>query len=413
MSPKNRCLTAVIFVCSVFLFFSCADNKPITRPPETVEITDPPVPEEPVENIKTASFIAAGDNLIHDTIYKQARARTTDGSYDFAPLYEHVLPLVTDKDFAFINQETLLASPPFEPSTYPRFCSPTVLGDYLIESGFNMFSISNNHMLDKGEEGLRASIDYWAKKEGIAVSGAFRDEEDLQNIRTIERNGIRLSLIAVTSSTNGLFLPVKSPLKIIKTENEELIKAQIQQARQLSDFVVVSMHWGIEYATTQSENQKLIAQKLADWGADLVIGTHPHVLQPVDELVAADGRKVLVAYSIGNFVSAQNEGPRIIGAVLTLNLEKNIDEGKTVYKNPWLVPIITHYGAGFSDLKIYPLADYEPDMARIHGVRKYTEGFDFNYIVKNLSSIVDSSYLKMPDTIVALLDKQYEVFLLR
>ena len=412
MSRISRCTIILIFALWVFFLFSCSTTqRPVYKEP--TEIEQPTVVEEPKETIKTASFIAAGDNLIHDTIYKQARARTTDGSYDFAPLYEHVLPLVKDKDFAFINQETLLASPPFEPSTYPQFCTPTVLGDYLIESGFNMFSVSNNHMLDKGEEGLKASIDYWAQKTDIAVTGAFRDEEDLQNIRTIERNGIRLSLIAVTSSTNGLFLPYKSPLKIIKTEDEELIKTQIQQARQISDFVVVSMHWGIEYATKNSENQTIIAQKLADWGADLIIGTHPHVLQPVEELVAADGRKVLVAYSIGNFVSAQNEGPRIIGAVLTLNLEKNIEEGKTVYKNPWLVPIITHYGAGFSDLKIYPLADYEPDMARTHGVRKYTEGFDFNYIVKSLSSIVDSSYLKMPDTIAALLDKQYEVFLLR
>ncbi len=413
MLLKTRCLIVVIFVCSVFLFFSCADNKPIVRPPETVEITEPPVPQEPVETIKTATFIAAGDNLIHDTIYKQARARTTDGTYDFFPLYEHILPLVSSKDFAFINQETLLASPPFEPSTYPRFCSPTVLGDFLIEAGFNMFSVSNNHMLDKGEEGLKVSIDYWAQKEEIAVSGAFRDEEDLQNIRTIEKNDIKLSLIAVTSSTNGLYLPVKSPLKIIKTENEELLEQQVKAAREISDFVVVSMHWGSEYATKNSENQRMIAQKLADWGADLIIGTHPHVLQPVEELVSADGRKVLVAYSIGNFVSAQNEGPRIIGAMLSLDLEKNLSTGDTYYKNPCLIPTITHYGAGFSDLKIYPLSDYEPDLAKSHGVRKYTDGFDINYIIKNLTMIVDDAYLQIPDNIQALLAKQYEVFLLR
>ncbi|MBP5793391.1 MAG: CapA family protein, partial [Spirochaetaceae bacterium] len=250
---------------------------------------------------------------------------------------------------------------------------------------------------------------YWAR--GIALQ--HPDEEDLQNIRTIEKNDIKLSLIAVTSSTNGLYLPVKSPLKIIKTENEELLEQQVKAAREISDFVVVSMHWGSEYATKNSENQRIIAQKLADWGADLIIGTHPHVLQPVEELVSADGRKVLVAYSIGNFVSAQNEGPRIIGAMLSLDLEKNLSTGETYYKNPCLIPTITHYGAGFSDLKIYPLSDYEPDLAKSHGVRKYTDGFDINYIIKNLTMIVDDAYLQIPDNIQALLAKQYEVFLLR
>ena len=206
---------------------------------------------------------------------------------------------------------------------------------------------------------------------------------------------------------------VKSPLKIIKTENEELLEQQVKAAREISDFVVVSMHWGSEYATKNSENQRMIAQKLADWGADLIIGTHPHVLQPVEELVSADGRKVLVAYSIGNFVSAQNEGPRIIGAMLSLDLEKNLSTGETYYKNPCLIPTITHYGAGFSDLKIYPLSDYEPDLAKSHGVRKYTDGFDINYIIKNLTMIVDDAYLQIPDNIQALLAKQYEVFLLR
>ena len=413
MTRTHVCICIFIIVCSVFVFFSCADNKPLPAPPETVEITEPPVPEEPAEIVRTASFIAAGDNLIHDTIYKQARARTTDGTYDFFPLYEHILPLVSSKDFAFINQETVLASPPFEPSTYPRFCSPTVLGDFLIDAGFNMFSVSNNHMLDKGEEGLMVSIDYWAQKEGIAVAGAYRDEEDLQNIRTIEKNDIKLSLIAATSSTNGLVLPVKSPIKIIKTENEELLEQQIKAAREISDFVVVSMHWGSEYATKNSENQTIIAQKLADWGADIIVGTHPHVLQPIEELTAADGRKTLVAYSIGNFVSAQNEGPRIIGAMLSLDFEKNLTTGETFYKNPCLIPTVTHYGAGFSDLKIYPLSDYEPDLAKSHGVRKYTDGFDINYIIKNLTMVIDDAYLQIPDNIQALLDKQYEVFLVR
>lgn len=374
---------------------------------------------EPVKrNITTASFIAVGDNLIHESIYKQANMRVNYKGYNFEPAYSNILPFVYFADFAFINQETLILPSQYKPSTYPRFGSPAELGDFLVKSGFNMFSIANNHMLDKEEQGLFDSIKYWEAKteetgNKIVVSGGFKNEEDLYKVRLIERNGITLSLIAFTTTLNGLRLPPKSILKLLLDTNEKEIKALIEESKKQSDLVIVSAHWGEEYKTQPNEKQKEYAQKLADWGADVIIGTHPHVLQPIEEIKAADGRNVLVAYSLGNFISAQNQGNRLIGGMLSFNIEKDLDTGKTEIYNIALTPLITQYETGFKNISVYHLGLYSPNQARNHGVKKYTASFNYNYILNNTKKIIDEKYLKLPEFLFTFAQARNLIWLMR
>ncbi|MBO6101542.1 MAG: CapA family protein [Spirochaetaceae bacterium] len=399
------------------------ETEPVTEQQQTQQTAKhQPKPKEKEPEIVSASLIAVGDNLIHSPIYTQAENRakaakletkdTNIPKYLFDSAYTELLPFVELADFAFINQETLVA-PSFTPSTYPRFCSPKEMGDFVLDSGFNMISIANNHMLDKEEAGLRDSLNYWKNQDRAVVSGAFFDKEDMDTVRIIEKNSIKLGFVAFTSSLNGLTLPEKSKLQIGLANNEAQLEKMIKDAKSKSDLVVVSAHWGEEYKTKPNKTQTELAQKLADWGADIIIGTHPHVLQPIEELRASDGRRVLVAYSLGNLISSQNEGQRVIGGLLSMTIEKNLDTGETQFSNVSLLPLVTNYGNGFANISIYPITKYTPDLASRHGVKRFTNNFNYNYILKQAQDIIPAKYLVLPETLFTNSPLRYQVWIMR
>lgn len=324
MAHIRNCIPLFLIV---LLLSSCQTSKDKSKK-ETVHETEPAQTivkpsksHEKEPEIVSANLIAVGDNLIHSPIYTQAARRAKSAGTDkqdknnpkyiFDNAYTELVPFIELADFAFINQETLI-TPSFPPSTYPRFSSPKEMGDFLLDSGFNMIAIANNHMLDKGEDGLKDSLNYWQNQKQAVVSGAFFDENDMNTVRIIEKNSIKLGFVSFTSSLNGLSLPGKSKLKIGYVNDEIQLEKMIKDAKSKSDLVVVSAHWGEEYQTSPNSTQTAMAQKLADWGADIIIGTHPHVLQTIEEIRASDGRLVLVAYSLGNLISSQNEGQRVI-----------------------------------------------------------------------------------------------------
>ena len=399
------------------------ETEPVTEQQQTQQTAKhQSKPKEKEPEIVSASLIAVGDNLIHSPIYTQAENRakaakletkdTNIPKYLFDSAYTELLPFVELADFAFINQETLVA-PSFTPSTYPRFCSPKEMGDFVLDSGFNMISIANNHMLDKEEAGLRDSLNYWKNQDKAIVSGAFFDKDDMDTVRIIEKNSIKLGFVAFTSSLNGLTLPEKSKLQIGRANDEAQLEKMIKDAKSKSDLVVVSAHWGEEYKTKPNKTQTELAQKLADWGADIIIGTHPHVLQTIEELRASDGRHVLVAYSLGNLISSQNEGQRVIGGMLSMTIEKNLDTGEAQFSNVSLLPLITNYSNGFANISIYPITTYTPELANRHGVKRYTPGFNYNYILKQTKEIIPAKYLILPETLYTNTPMRYKVWIMR
>ncbi|EKC62784.1 Capsule biosynthesis protein capA, partial [human gut metagenome] len=153
-------------------------------------------------------------------------------------------------------------------------------------------------------------------------------------------------------------MPKDSALKIIYTSDEDTIKSKIQKAKAECDIVLVNVHWGEEYTTTPNNDQRELASKMASWGADVIIGHHPHVIQPVEWIDNGNGTKTLVAYSLGNFISQQNTASRVIGGMLHYDLTKDYDTGKTTVDNVVFEPIVTHYVRDSHDVQIYPLSQY-------------------------------------------------------
>lgn len=350
------------------------------------EITLPPAPE-----IKTVSFCAVGDNLIHAPIYNQAK--NADG-YDFSTAYKGIEDIIQKADLSVINQETLICNDMYEPSSYPCFNSPKALGDHMIDIGFDVFTLANNHCLDYGEKGLSHSLDYWDAKKQL-TAGTYHNAEDKNKIRTGEYGGIKFSFLSYTQYTNGLTLPQGSEMIIGDTGNLEGMIADVKAAKQVSDVCVVALHWGIENSDIIEDWQRTYAKALADAGADIIIGNHPHVLRDIEMIERKDGGKTLCAYSLGNFISAQSVGQNLIGGILEFNVTMTEGEKSASITDVKLTPIVTHYDGNYSNVRIYKLSDYTPELALAHGVRQFST-FSYDYILKVLKKNINEKYLVLP-----------------
>ncbi len=337
--------------------------------------------------------LSVGDNLIHSSIYNQALARGNSESYDFEYAYANIADDIAGSDLATINQETVM-SDLTPPSSYPLFNSPRELGEHMIKIGFDVFSLANNHMLDMGEAGLISTIEYWNSKADVVHTGAYLNDKELNTPETKEVNGIKLGFVAATQYTNGLSLPQGSKVRYILTSQEELLKQKIKSTKEVCDFVIVNVHWGDEYATTPNEAQRALAQKMVDWGADIIIGHHPHVLQTMEYLTKPDGSKAVVIYSLGNFISAQDtSGLRMIGGMLNYQIVKDKDTDKTSLGEVKFIPTITHYDSGFKNIRIYKLSDYSEELAAAHGINSFSS-FSMGYINDYLTSTIPQEFLE-------------------
>ncbi|MEG2597078.1 MAG: CapA family protein [Oscillospiraceae bacterium] len=401
---KNTFLSVAIVVLAgilVLLFM-----LPIGRNDKTIPVNAPrpshsdttSKPDEvseikPVETPKIVRVKAAGDNLIHSSIYNQAKARAGGKGYDFSAAYQNVADLIGDADFSMVNQETVIA-PIYEPSNYPCFNSPVELQDQMLQLGFTVFNQANNHCIDKGEKGILSALEQWKKHPEALVTGVYKDETDYQNIRTKEVNGISFAFIGMTEMTNGISLPQGSSVVILHTAEEQKIKARVERAKKIADVVIVNVHWGNEYTHTPTDAQKSLAKKMGEWGADLIVGHHPHVIQPIEWLENTDGRKTLVAYSLGNFISAQDKGVRMIGGVLDITFTKETPQSAATITKALMVPIITHYDKSFQNIRLYPLSRYTSDLAARHGVKRNTPEFSMDFINETLHTVIGEDFLE-------------------
>ncbi len=350
--------------------------------------------ENPVVRIVTA-----GDNLIHSSIYNQAAARADYQGYDFEYAYQYVEDLFCG-DINILNQETLICNDIYPPSDYPLFNSPVALGDHMMDLGVNVFSISNNHTLDRGTEGLEASLDYWdSRKDKALAYGAYRNEEDMNNIRTMEVNGITFSFVAFTQYTNGLSLPEDSELEIIYTSERELMQEQIEKADEISDCVIVSVHWGTEDTHEVDDERRKLAQDFADWGANIIIGNHPHTVQSMEYLDNPEGGQSFVFYSLGNFISAQSDNFNMVEIAADFNVEKDLVTGEIIIDDVKAIPLINHYDAGYSNIRVYPYSMYSEELAAGHGIHTVSSGYahDFSMAVIDyiISENVPEQFLKI------------------
>lgn len=260
------------------------------------------------------SFVAVGDALIHQGVYNAARVE--DGAFDFRPMLRLVNDRIARHNLAFYNQETILGGTGLGLSTYPCFNSPQEVGDAFIDAGFNLVSLANNHTLDRRENGVLRSLEYWSDKERVLTAGSHSTQEDRDEIRTVEVNGITCALLAYTTLTNGLKPPAGKKY-YVNVYDPETATADVEKAKGKADVIIVSMHWGSEYVFTPTTAQTEIAEHLAELGVHIVLGHHPHVVQPVT--MVGD---TLVIYSLGNFLSAQRELFKLVGLLVSLDVVK-------------------------------------------------------------------------------------------
>lgn len=321
----------------------------------------------------TVHFLAVGDDLIHTRVYKTAAEHAENGEeYNFGYCYAHVADRIEAADIAFINQETLICGEGYEVTgSNLNFNSPEALGDALIDIGFDVIGIGNNHILDKGEDGLGACLDYWHSQveahPGLLVLGAYRDYQDEYDYRITEVNGVKVGFLAYTEHTNGYALPSGSEKEIPYTTDRELMQKQISELSEQVDCVVVSAHWGVEDTHVVTDAVKSLAQDLVDWGADVIIGTGPHTLQTMEYLTRDDGTKGFVYYSLGNFISGQTDSFNMVGGMAQFDIVKT--GGEVTIESPVVTPLITQYDDGnLSNVRVYPYDEYTDDLVAQHGL---------------------------------------------
>ena len=327
-----------------------------------------------------------------------ARRAANGQQYDFDYCYAQVAPFYAQQDINWINQETL-CSDELEPSSYPCFSTPGDCARALYRAGIRVFSLSNNHTYDKGAAGLAATLRFWeSMPEGVVTTGLWRGADDYSRIPLQTVNGVTIAYLSYTEHTNGIPTSSSMPANVIYTSQTDVIEQQVRAAHQQADFVIVGVHWGVEDSHTIVDGQRTLAQQLADWGADVIVGTHPHVLQDAQWLSAADGRQTFVAYSLGNFLSTQNRPDQLVGAILNLQLQKTTEPDGTVQcavLEPKLLPTVTHYDAGKSNVRTYLFRDYTQELAKQHGVRAKHSDFSLDTVQKIAQNNISSDFLEL------------------
>ncbi|MGE8205817.1 CapA family protein [Heyndrickxia sp. NPDC080065] len=294
-----------------------------------------------------------GDILVHDWVYEDAK---TKNGYNFKPIFQPVKSLLQGTDLLIANQESIPGGEKLGISSYPIFNSPFEIVDAIMDAGVNFLSTANNHALDKGEAGILISISYFEKKK-LPHVGTFKDEKDQQTLRIENVNGIKVAILAYTYGTNGIPLP-EGKNYLVNIIDKKKILLELKRARSQADIVILSLHWGIEYMRQPTEEQKELAKLFTNGGADVILGTHPHVLQPIEKLRTEDGRDAYVVYSLGNFISGQMWDYKDIGGMFEFKVSKDIIEN---VKNIKISDIQFHptfvFNQNLHHYRVYPLKE--------------------------------------------------------
>lgn len=276
------------------------------------------------------TLLFAGDIMGHDTQIESARLMG-NGVYDYSSCFRYVAPTIGAADIAIGNLEVTLAGPPYK--GYPQFSSPDALADALKTAGFDILVQANNHAVDRGKAGLERTL-HVLDSIGLVRSGVFRDslERMVRYPLIVEKNGIRLALLNYSYSTNGIRV---TPPNIVNMIDTAVIRQDLQKAAKAEpDFTIALMHWGAEYQLTENSEQQRLTRFLFQNGADAIIGSHPHVVQPIREM---DGK--LVVYSLGNMISNQRKRYTDGGILFQMTLEKN---GSTDITGYGYMPVWVH-----------------------------------------------------------------------
>ncbi|MFQ7235817.1 MAG: CapA family protein [Enterococcus hulanensis] len=364
----------------LLLLSGCSSNEQDTK--ESASDTTEAKSTSPVK----LNFSAVGDNLIHDFIYDHLRQ--PDGTYRFDEMYEPTQYLNEDRDISYINLETICGGEELGLSGYPTFNGPTQVLDSLHNAGYNWLSAASNHTMDKGEEGIVKQLEYLEKYPDITVTGSQKSPE-AKRLHVKNIKGVKVGLMSYTFGLNGIPLPEGKDY-LVNLIDEEQIKQDMQELNKQSDVQIVSMHWGEEYQFVPNENQTQLAQLLSDAGVDVIVGGHPHVIQPMDYLTGKSGNQTLVMYSLGNFISSQAENDRMLGGMGRWTIDYDKEKKAVKFEQVEFWPTITYIGDNYQTYKTYALKDYTDELANQHMIH-VNQGQDLSrsYFIERTKQIMN------------------------
>ncbi len=406
---KKRIVALVLaIIMTAAVFASCGESEEEAESvKETFESisasveTEPPAPEE-----NRVKFFAAGDNIIHECVYLDAMTAAAavgaPDEYYFEGMYANLKDKISSADLAFINAEGPLNADS-APSGYPSFNARRGAGDALVNVGFDIVNLANNHMLDyHGAEGLHGTINFWKTKRVLTIGG-YEGEEDYNTIRRINCNGIDIALLSYTYGTNGNYLPAGTTDLWIPYIDDADITRQITEAKGKADCVIVSMHWGTENEFAPTAEQQRLAKLIADAGANVIIGHHSHTIQPIEWVTGISGNQTLVTYSLGNFLHTQLNSINLVGGTVTFDIVKDAKSGEVTVEDPVFDPTVCHYTANLAvldsldyykreNIMIYRLAEYTEELAASHGSQNWG-AFNLSTLTDYVTSTIDAKFL--------------------
>lgn len=352
--------------------------------------TEPPVIVTQIED-KHFTMSVIGDIMCHDTQYRDAY--TSAGTYDFSYVFEDIKSYISQADIAIGNLETTFAGKDRGYSNYPRFNTPEQLAYNLKDFGIDVVSTANNHSMDTNFSGLVSTLNY-LDDAGISHTGTSATQEDQNEILIKEVNSVKIAFLAFTYGTNGIPVPSDKSFAVNLIDDEFIIEQVSLAKEQEPDLICASMHWGTEYQTKQNSEQERLANLLFENGVDVIFGSHPHVLQPMEKktITLEDGstKDCFVIYSLGNFMSGQVRANTRNSVILNMSFTKSGETGKTTINSVSYIPIYMYRSASGS-VQRYKVIDIEKTL------QNYDNGIDTS-IGKSTYSTLQTELAKIRAT---------------
>lgn len=379
--PTLIAILVISIVCLIGLSISlsaCSKGKEASSDNVSIEETESTTVEETTTTPPdvTVDIMMIGDILAHEGVYNSGLQ--ANGTYNFDHLFKNIKSDISAADIRIVNQETILGGVELGLSGYPCFNSPYEIGVAEAKAGFNVILHATNHTLDKGLTGVENCLNFWKTNyPEMAVLGINETEEDYNDIYVYNKDGFKIAILNYTYGTNGIAIPASKPY-IVNMLDVDKITQDVTKAKEIADMVVVCPHWGTEYVYEPDSNQKYWTNLFLKLGVDVVIGAHPHVMEPVETLTRDDGHQMVVYYSLGNFVSNQDKMPRMLGGMAKVTLVKSGTDNSCYIKQYSYTPIVTQKLFGTSLITSYKLSDYNDTLASENAIRKDSGNSEFS-----------------------------------
>lgn len=364
-----------------------------TTPSETVDTPDesltyddsPDIPSVEDTSRHSVTLMAVGDNLMHmGVVYT---GRQSDGSLNYDFLFDDISEFLDTADIKIINQETIMGGNNLGFAGFPKFNSPEEVSDAIADAGFNVVLQASNHTADQGLEGIQNCISLWETHPEVLMVGLHDTESSdySDDIPIINIDGINFAILNYTYGPNMQILPtyLQERLDMLCayapdsgvidfTSLNPKVLEDIKKADEMADVVIVCPHWGTEYSSNVSKYQKTFALQMTEAGADLIIGTHPHVVEPIEWIQSDNGNLSLCFYSLGNYVSTQKQPICMLEAMAWVTFDIEDDEVVISPQHSGAIPLVCHYSSGPVRIRqICPLETYTEELASSHGIRNY------------------------------------------